>query len=191
MSRKFSLITLGIMAGLACVAQTPTFGIRVPIGGEATDLALDEPRGVLYIADFTASRIDRMNRQFTVGLYGNVAPGHSLGEAAAATQEIVNNIGLPPGYRMLFGGQVKILEETTANMLLAFGLASIFMYMVLAAQFESLVHPCSILLTARSIVRSRRSWLSAMPFRFVRAHPRHTSLSVRASIASSRMVTSS
>ena len=61
MSRKFSLITLGILAGLACVAQTPTFGIRVPIGGEATDLALDEPRGVLYIADFTASRIERMN----------------------------------------------------------------------------------------------------------------------------------
>ncbi|MEK7754055.1 MAG: efflux RND transporter permease subunit, partial [Acidobacteriota bacterium] len=44
-------------------------------------------------------------------------------------------------------GQVKILEETTANMLLAFGLASIFIYMVLAAQFESLVHPFIILLT--------------------------------------------
>src|SRR5665213_1166864 len=61
MSRKFRLIALGIMAGLACAAQTPTFGIRVPIAGEATDLALDEPRGVLYIADFTASRIERMN----------------------------------------------------------------------------------------------------------------------------------
>ena len=61
MSRKFSLIALGMMAGLACVAQTATFGIRVPIGGEATDLAVDEPRGVLYIADFTASRIERMN----------------------------------------------------------------------------------------------------------------------------------
>jgi HAE1 family hydrophobic/amphiphilic exporter-1 len=48
---------------------------------------------------------------------------------------------------MKFSGQVKILEETTANMLLAFGLASIFMYMVLAAQFESLVHPFIILLT--------------------------------------------
>ena len=54
---------------------------------------------------------------------------------------------MPPGYSMAFSGQVKILEETTTNMLLAFGLASIFMYMVLAAQFESLAHPFVILLT--------------------------------------------
>jgi len=93
------------------------------------------------------SRIDRFNRQFAVGIYGNTAPGHSLGEAATATQKVIDDIGMPPGYRMLFSGQVKILEETTANMLLAFGLASIFMYMVLAAQFESLAHPFVILLT--------------------------------------------
>ena len=93
------------------------------------------------------SRIDRYNRQFAVGIYGNVAPGHSLGEAATATQDVIKRVGLPPGYTMAFSGQVKILEETTTNMLLAFGLASIFMYMVLAAQFESLVHPFIILLT--------------------------------------------
>jgi HAE1 family hydrophobic/amphiphilic exporter-1 len=93
------------------------------------------------------SRIDRYSRQFSVGIYGNVAAGHSLNEAATATQQIIDNLGLPPGYRMVFSGQVKILEETTGNMLLAFGLASIFMYMVLAAQFESLAHPFIILLT--------------------------------------------
>jgi HAE1 family hydrophobic/amphiphilic exporter-1 len=93
------------------------------------------------------SRIDRYNRQFAVGIYGNVAPGYSLGEAAAATQSVIQRIGLPPGYQMRFSGQVKILEETTANMILAFALASIFMYMVLAAQFESLAHPFIILLT--------------------------------------------
>jgi hypothetical protein len=48
---------------------------------------------------------------------------------------------------MRFSGQVKILEETTANMILAISHISIFMYMVLAAQFESLVHPFIILLT--------------------------------------------
>ena len=93
------------------------------------------------------ARIDRFNRQFAVSLYGNVAPGHALGEAASATQAIVDRVGLPPGYNMVFSGQVKILEETTTNMILAIALASIFMYMVLAAQFESLVHPFIILLT--------------------------------------------
>jgi HAE1 family hydrophobic/amphiphilic exporter-1 len=93
------------------------------------------------------SRIDRYNRQFAVGIYANVAPGHSLGAAAADTQAIIDGIGLPSGYQMRFSGQVKILEETTANMILAIGLASIFMYMVLAAQFESLTHPFIILLT--------------------------------------------
>ena len=61
MMRKFLLTTLGIAAMLAGVAPAATFGTRVPILGEATDLAIDQPRGVLYIADFTASRIERMN----------------------------------------------------------------------------------------------------------------------------------
>jgi HAE1 family hydrophobic/amphiphilic exporter-1 len=93
------------------------------------------------------SRIDRYNRQFAVSIYGNAAPGRSLNEAAAETQDVIRRIGLPPGYQLRFSGQVKILEETTTNMIMAIGLASIFMYMVLAAQFESLVHPFIIMLT--------------------------------------------
>jgi len=93
------------------------------------------------------SRIDRFNRQFSVGIYGNVALGSSLGVAATAAADAISRVSLPPGYRVAFSGQVKVLEETTANMLLAIGLASIFMYMVLAAQFESLIHPLIILST--------------------------------------------
>jgi uncharacterized protein (TIGR03437 family) len=58
---KLLWATLSIAAASIGSAQPATFGIRVPIGGEATDLAVDQPRGVLYIANFTASRIDRMN----------------------------------------------------------------------------------------------------------------------------------
>jgi hydrophobic/amphiphilic exporter-1 (mainly G- bacteria), HAE1 family len=93
------------------------------------------------------SRIDRYARQFSVGIYGNVASGHSLGEAANAATSAVDRVGMPLGYQSVFSGQVKVLEETTANMLMAMSLASIFMYMVLAAQFESLVHPFIILAT--------------------------------------------
>ena len=93
------------------------------------------------------SRIDRFNRQFSVGVYGNVALGSSLGVAADAAAAAIDRVTLPPGYRVVVAGQVKVLEETTKNMLLAIGLASIFMYMVLAAQFESLVQPLIILST--------------------------------------------
>ena len=93
------------------------------------------------------SRIDRVGRQYAISFYGNPAPGYTLGEAAAAVSRVVDEMDLPVGVRLAFSGQVKILEETTANMVLAIGLASIFMYMVLAAQFESLVHPFIILLT--------------------------------------------
>jgi HAE1 family hydrophobic/amphiphilic exporter-1 len=96
---------------------------------------------------FGPGRIDRYNRQFTVGIYANVAPGFSLGQAAADTQKLVESIGLPPGYQIRLSGQVKILEQTTANMVMALLLASVFMYMVLAAQFESLAHPFIIMLT--------------------------------------------
>jgi uncharacterized protein (TIGR03437 family) len=61
MLRKWLLVTLSIAAASIGAAQTSTFGIRVPIGGEATDLAIDQPRGVLYVANFTGNRIDRMN----------------------------------------------------------------------------------------------------------------------------------
>jgi len=61
MFRKLLWATLGIAAASIGAAQPATFGIRVPIAGEATDLAIDEPRGVLYIDNFTANRIDRMN----------------------------------------------------------------------------------------------------------------------------------
>jgi hydrophobic/amphiphilic exporter-1 (mainly G- bacteria), HAE1 family len=96
---------------------------------------------------FGPSRIDRYNRQFSVSIVGNVGQGHSLQEAADATTAAISKIGLPTGYQLRFSGQVKILEETTTNMILAISLASIFMYMVLAAQFESLSLPFIIMLT--------------------------------------------
>ena len=54
---------------------------------------------------------------------------------------------LPPGYSVKFTGTVRELDRTTHDMLVALMLAAIFMYMVLAAQFESFVHPFTIMLS--------------------------------------------
>ncbi len=92
-------------------------------------------------------RLQRYNREFQVSVGANLAPGTPLDAAAAHTIASIRNVGLPPGYSFVFAGQVRLLEQTTYNMLLAMLLASIFMYMVLAAQFESFKDPFIILLT--------------------------------------------
>ncbi len=91
--------------------------------------------------------LQRYNREFQVSVGANLAAGTPLDAAADHTKRSVAQAGLPPGYNFVFAGQVKLLEETTWNMLLAILLASIFMYMVLAAQFESFSNPFVILLT--------------------------------------------
>lgn len=91
--------------------------------------------------------LQRYNREFQVSVFANVAAGYPLDLAAAHTVQSIKEVGLPPGYSVVFSGQVKVLEETTWNLLLAMLLASIFMYMVLAAQFESFSYPFIIMLT--------------------------------------------
>ena len=93
------------------------------------------------------ARIERLNRQFQVGVNANLNPGVALDEGARLSSEAVGRINLPPAYKFQFFGQVKILEETTSNLIITFLLASIFMYMVLAAQFESWLHPMIIMLS--------------------------------------------
>lgn len=93
------------------------------------------------------SRIERLNRQFQVSLNSNLKLGTALDEGAREATDSINKIQLPPGYKFQFFGQVKVLEETTANLILTFLLASIFMYMVLAAQFESVLQPMIIMLS--------------------------------------------
>ncbi len=93
------------------------------------------------------ARIERYNRQFQASVVGNNAPDFPLDAAARAVGEEIRQTGLPAGYTFRFTGSVKILDETTRNLIIAFLLASIFMYMVLAAQFDSFLHPFTIMLS--------------------------------------------
>jgi HAE1 family hydrophobic/amphiphilic exporter-1 len=93
------------------------------------------------------SRIERYNRQFQVSVNANNAPDAALDAASRAIVDALKQVGLPPGYTYKSIGAVKMLDETTHNLIIAFLLASIFMYMVLAAQFESFLHPFTIMLS--------------------------------------------
>ena len=81
-----------------------------------------------------------------VMLNADVAPGHALDEAANDVRRMLAGLNMPPTMSFRLQGQSKILDETTANLMMAIGLAMIFVYMVLAAQFESFLQPIVIML---------------------------------------------
>jgi HAE1 family hydrophobic/amphiphilic exporter-1 len=93
------------------------------------------------------SRIDRLDRQRQVSLRAGVAPGFAQADRIAALRAEVAKMSLAPGYTTSIAGRGRELERTGREFAWAFLLSLIFMYMILAAQFESLIHPFTILLS--------------------------------------------
>jgi HAE1 family hydrophobic/amphiphilic exporter-1 len=91
--------------------------------------------------------IDRINRQRQVTITANVKPGGSQSAILAELSEYVRSMNLGPEYSAGLAGRSKELGRAGFYFLLAIALSFIFMYIVLAAQFESFIHPVTILLT--------------------------------------------
>src|SRR5689334_19026309 len=103
---------------------------------------------VVHLEEGTGpSAIDRLNRQRQVMLLGNVRPGGSQAAVIQKMNEFAKEIQIDPGYTTGLAGRSKELGRAAYYFLLAFVLSFVFMYMVLAAQFESFIHPITILLT--------------------------------------------
>ncbi|MCB9656670.1 MAG: efflux RND transporter permease subunit [Sandaracinaceae bacterium] len=103
------------------------------------------PLGI--IADVTLSsgpsRVDREARQRQVTIYANLN-GKVLGDAMPEVQAIANE-EIGADIQAAFGGEAQMMEESMASMLLSIFLAVICVYMILAAQFESFLHPLTIM----------------------------------------------
>jgi HAE1 family hydrophobic/amphiphilic exporter-1 len=95
----------------------------------------------------TVSRIDRLDRQRQVRLRAAVAPGFAQADRIAALRAEVASMNLPPAYSTRVSGRARELETTFTEFLWAFLLSVILMYIILASQFESLIHPFTILLS--------------------------------------------
>lgn len=93
------------------------------------------------------SSVDRLNRQRQVTLLANTRPGGSATSITAEIDKYVKELNLPAGYKSGYVGQSKELGKSLYYFALAIALSFIFMYIVLAAQFESFIHPVTILLT--------------------------------------------
>jgi HAE1 family hydrophobic/amphiphilic exporter-1 len=93
------------------------------------------------------SAIDRLNRQRQVMLLANVKPGGSQAAVIQKMSQFAKEVNMEPAYQTGLAGRSKELGRAGYYFMLAFVLSFVFMYMVLAAQFESFIHPITILLT--------------------------------------------
>jgi hydrophobe/amphiphile efflux-1 (HAE1) family protein len=114
-------------------------------------LKLETPRGALVPLSAlikleerpAAQTITRRERERAISIYGNVAPGSSQDKALAAVESLGQS--MPDGTRLVLGGSSVAFKDSTQSLLFALVLGIIVAYMVLAAQFNSFIHPVTVL----------------------------------------------
>ena len=117
-----------------------------------TELQRASPSGVTRLDNVVhfrlarnAARIDRLDRQRMAAFRANIAPGYALGDRIEAVRQAALELDMPASYSTRIMGRGRELERTLRDFAWTFVLSFIFMYIILAAQFEHLVHPLTIL----------------------------------------------
>jgi HAE1 family hydrophobic/amphiphilic exporter-1 len=82
-----------------------------------------------------------------ISVSAGVLPGYSLGDVAANVQKAIDRMGLPPGYHVVFTGDVQNLNDTKGYVDEALLLAVVFIYLILASLFGSFLQPLAIMLS--------------------------------------------
>jgi HAE1 family hydrophobic/amphiphilic exporter-1 len=100
---------------------------------------------VEFTEEKTPSRIDRLDRQRMAAVRGNISEGYALADRLDAVRQASEELGVPPGCATRVLGRGRELERTLKDFSWTFLLSFVFMYIVLAAQYEHLVHPLTIL----------------------------------------------
>jgi HAE1 family hydrophobic/amphiphilic exporter-1 len=134
------------------VRVSPEDVARIPVQSQNMDAAT----GLLalvplaQVAQITTGvgpqQIERRSLERQVSLSAGVLPGAAMGDVAKEAADTIAHLGLPPGYRTIFGGDVQNLNETKGYVLQALVLAIVFIYLILASLFGSFLQPLAIML---------------------------------------------
>ena len=116
------------------------------------DMDVFSPRGPRLLSDVAQvslqdgpSVIEHEDRERQIAVYAQLATGAGLGDIATSLRKVVAEHKMPAGYGVKYDGQIKTLDEQNDAFASAFGLAFVFIFMVLASQFESFKHPFTIM----------------------------------------------
>jgi HAE1 family hydrophobic/amphiphilic exporter-1 len=105
-------------------------------------------RNLVTLSEGSApASIERLNRQRQISISANPAPGRAQAEGQKVIEDTFAGLDMEPGYHLVPSGGSRELGRAAYYFGIAFALSFVFMYMVLAAQFESFIHPITILLT--------------------------------------------
>ena len=124
------------LTGLSLMTVPTAAGGSVPLASVVTVTPATGP-----------SQINRLARQRQVTITSNVGPGVGQSQVSDALVKIVAGLHMPPGYTASPAGFTKETGRAVRGFLIAVGMSLVFMYLVLAAQFESWLHPVTIMLS--------------------------------------------
>jgi HAE1 family hydrophobic/amphiphilic exporter-1 len=127
------------------VARIPVLSANIdPKSGRAVTVPLAQVAEIR--AGVGPQQIERRALERQVSLSAGVLTGYNVGDVADAAKAAISQLGLPPGYHTVFGGDVQNLEETKGYVLEAIILAIVFIYLILASLFGSFIQPLAILM---------------------------------------------
>lgn len=123
--------------------------------GQVPNLYLNGSSGMLVALSNVAtveaatapSRVDRLDRARDARVRGTLAADGALADVTTQLLQEAESLNMQPGYSVSIRGASREFERTSSEFVLAFGLSIVFMYMILASQYENLVHPLVILLS--------------------------------------------
>ena len=137
---------------LAAEARENTADVaRIPLvltGGSATGPVVIPLGQVARFSRGTGpAQITHLDRHRVITVGANIQAGASLGNVSQSINREIASVRMPPGYRIIQGGQVESQQEVFGNIFIALGIAVMLMYLILVVQFGSFLDPLAILVS--------------------------------------------